>query len=214
MAFLPLILSSLEPLSQGEVRALDRVFIKKSDTEITLNVPFVHQINDLEEEDKAAISTTACGPSALAMLFKFYGVNTDLNQVIENLPGSVYVKGRYFINLKEGTEIYNFKPLEIDPRPERIYETLKEGNPVVLNIQNYDGITGHAVVVVGIKGFDGQKAKSLIVHDPFKAAYREFEYLTDQTLKQPEGYTLSIGSNSPFYIMKDIKDHQAVSFTS
>lgn len=165
-----------------------------------LEVPFVHQIDALPEDQKANIRGTACGPAAITMALKYLGYEIDLMGVIEKLPTTVYVKGARFYNLYAGPELFGKEVHRFKNSPAAIFEALSAGNPVILNIQNYDGITGHAVVVVGMKGFDGEKADTLIIHDPFVGAYREFEYIDNWNLRQPEGYVTPIGILDPFYV--------------
>lgn len=167
---------------------------------VVLSVPFVHQIDDLPEDKKDEIETTACGPASLTMIFKYLDLDISLYEVIEKLPSNVYVRGRMFYQLDKGPAEFDLRSISFKNSTQEIYNRLKNEQPIVLNIQNYDGITGHAVVVVGIKGFDGVKAKSLIVHDPWVGPYREFEYINENTLKQPEGYYLPIGILDPFVI--------------
>ena len=175
-------------------------FIINSDTEVLLDVPFVHQIEDLPEERKAGIRATACGPSSLAMVFNYLETEVTLWEVIEKLPTSVYVRGSMFYNLYAGADYFNHHSVRFKNSPQEIFDHLKNERPVIMNIQNYDGITGHAVVVVGMKGFDGEKAEALIAHDPYVEAYREFEYIDDWNLLQPEGFINRIGNLDPFYL--------------
>ncbi len=175
-------------------------FLENTTENVVLSVPFVHQIDDLPEDKKAEIRTTACGPAALTMIFNYMGMDVSLYEVIEKLPTEVYVRGRMFYRLDKGPKEFELAGVQFKNSPKAIFEQLKAEKPVVLNIQNYDGITGHAVVVVGMKGFDGENARSLIVHDPWVGPYREFEYINANTLKQPEGYNLPIGILDPFVI--------------
>lgn len=175
-------------------------YILKSDSSIILNVPFVHQIDDLTEQEKTIIRSTACGPAALTMLFKFHGKDTNLSEVISKLPNSVYVKGQRFYNLAKGPEYFSMKAAQIEKSPNDIFEILQKGEPIILNVQNYDGITGHALVIVGMLDFDGEKASALIVHDPYVGPYRQFPYESEEVLRQPEGYLNYLGIMNPFYI--------------
>ncbi|MFA6981987.1 MAG: C39 family peptidase [Patescibacteria group bacterium] len=194
-----LILSTKDtPLEQ--ITAEGSVFLAKSEENIVLKVPFVHQIDDLSEKEKPLVRTTACGPAALTMLFRFHGTNVSLEEVIAKLPTTVYVKGQRFYNLYKGAEYFSMTSTEIEKTPKSIFETLEKGEPIILNVQNYDGITGHALVVVGMIGFDGEKASSLVVHDPFVGPYRVFPYASETTLDQPEGYKNYIGILNPFYV--------------
>ena len=80
------------------------------------------------------------------------------------------------------------------------YDTLKKGYPIILNVQNYNGIIGHALLVTGIREFDGENAKSLIIHDPYVGPNKEFTFEGTFRLKQPKGYINYIGTLKPFYI--------------
>lgn len=169
-------------------------------------VEFVHQIRSLPEYRLDEIRTTACGPSALTMAMN-YATNRDykLMEVIQKLPDSVYVKGSMFYDLYSGPEYFGLEIEKLDFKYSDIFQALENGNPVILNIQNYDGITGHAVVVVGMEGFDSKNgsAETLIVHDPFTFANRRFEVVDSMTLLQPGGKYLNyLGILQPFYIVK------------
>lgn len=195
IAYIPLIISALTsyPKEMG--------FVSKQEyADIQLSSPFIHQYNDLSNDSKLYIGFTACGPAVLTMAFRRLGLDASLDSVISNLPDSVYIKGDKFYNLSEGPKYFGFKTVGIRSKPKDIYNALKGGNPIVLNIQNYNGILGHALLITGMKGFDGENAASLIAHDPFVGPNREFEYIDQSTLRQPEGYTNPIGVIMPFYI--------------
>lgn len=186
-----------------KVQAADNsIFIRNTNQEIVLNVPFIHQKDNLKGTDLEWAGGSACGPAAITMALKFNGEDYTLEEVVNKLPTNVYVRGRMFYDLMAGPEQFNYKANEIEINTEQMYKTLKSGNPILLNVQNYDGITGHEVVVVGIRGYNEETktAKSLIVHDPFRAPYREFEFINSHTLRQPEGYYNPIGIINPFYI--------------
>lgn len=205
-------LASTQGTSAFAEKNQNSIFIKNNESEILLDVPFVNQKEDLKNTPDEWAGGSACGPSALTMALKFNGEDTTLYEVANTLPTSVYIKGRMFYNLTKGPEYFGYESVEIDINGETlatdIYNTLKSGNPILLNVQNYDGITGHEVVVVGIKGYNAETktAKSLIVHDPFRAPYREFEFINPTTLRQPEGWYLSIGILKPFYITNPTSD--------
>jgi len=175
-------------------------FQENTTENVVLNVPYVNQKTDLPENKKDEILGSACGPAALTMVFKYLGEDTTLYDVISRLPTDVYIKGKMFYNLPGGAKYFGYKATSFKNTPKNIYDQLKKQNPVIMNVQNYNGITGHAIVVVGIKGYDGQKATSLIVHDPWTEAYKEYQYINANTLKQTEGYVLPIGSLDPFII--------------
>jgi hypothetical protein len=168
--------------------------------DVQLEVPFVHQYDDLPDSAKPIIVKSACGPAALTMSFQSIGVETDLMTVINKLPTSVYIKGVQFYDLPSGAKVYDKKSQVLEPTPAAIYQALRAGHPVIMNVQNYNGILGHALVVTGIRGFDGEKAASLIIHDPYVGPNREFFYQSSKTLRQPEGFTNYIGHVKPFYL--------------
>lgn len=182
----------------------DERFIKHSETDIELHVPFVHQYNDLPEDRRGEIQYTACGPTSLTIAFKYEGVETNLITVIDELPASVYTKGIGFYDLPSGAGLYNFEAVVIETSPQAFYDTLAEGHPIIINVQNYNGVIGHAMVVVGIIGFDREdnSAEALIVHDPTGGRKRIFEYDSETTLKQPGGYINIFGTGEPFYLKK------------
>lgn len=198
LVFLP-VLISINTQTSRNMGLINNVIISTQER-VQLVVPFTHQIEDLEENSKPIMKSSACGPSALTMSFNYLGENNKLDDVINKLPTDVYIKGDKFYNLPKGAEIFGKKSVEIDQTPKAIFSALENGHPVILNVQNYDGITGHALVVTGMRGFDGEHAKYLIVHDPYVGPYRSFEYINDSTLTQPEGYSLPIGILKPFYI--------------
>lgn len=170
--------------------------------DISIDAPFVHQIDDLPKDLKPIIRSTACGPAVLAMVLNHQGNNFTLEEIISKLPSSVYVKGDRYYNLMAGPNYFGYTSNKIEKSPKSLFKILNKGFPIILNVQNYDGITGHALVVIGMKGFDGEHAESLIVHDPYRNASREFKYINDNQLQQPEGYINYIGHNAPFYITK------------
>ncbi len=175
-------------------------FIERTSSDILLKVPFVHQVDDLPEDLKTLIKTSACGPAAVTMLLNFYHQNISLEEVISSLPTEVYVKGVGFFDLPKADREFGMKSVNIKPTIKSIYQTLWDGHPIILNVQNYDGITGHAVVVTGVKEYNGETAEALIVHDPYTQENVEFKILDEKTLLQPEGYTLYIGIIDPFYM--------------
>lgn len=178
----------------------DPRFLLLDSKNVQLDVPYVHQYDDLPADKKGEIMKSACGPTVLTMSFKYFGLETDLMQVIDKLPTSVYVRGAMFYDLPAGSSIYDFTSTTIEANPKAFYETLKKGYPIILNVQNYNGIIGHALVITGIRDFDGENARALIIHDPYVGPNREFTFETSRTLRQPEGYINYIGTLKPFYI--------------
>lgn len=173
--------------------------------DIQILSPFIHQVDDLEEGTLASIGVTACGPTSLTMALNQRGGNYKLNEVIDALPGYVYQKQVGFYQLNKGPETFGLKGVEIDWTTESLYSTLENGYPVIMNIQGYEGSIGHAILVLGLKGYNPQtkNAQALIAHDPYGGPYREFKYLGERSLLQPEGYTNTIGTKKPFYIVGD-----------
>ena len=51
-----------------------------------------------------------------------------------------------------------------------------------------------------MRGFNGETAESLIVHDVFVGPYREFKFITNDSLRQPEGQVNYINKSLMFYI--------------
>jgi len=188
--------------------ALESTYIMNTNDNVILEVPFVHQVNDLQENEKKIIMSSACGPASITMTLKYLGGDYNISQVINALPNNIYIKGKMFYNLTLAPSIFNKKAVVLKNNYQSIYTALKDGHPIILNIQNYNGLIGHAVVVVGIKNFDGTKAESLIIHDPYVGPYREFKYLTEKTLKQPEGFTNYIGTLSHFYVVNSEETSQ------
>lgn len=195
-----LVYKNSEPVENEE----NSIFMFKNGSHVLLNVPYTNQKEDLKDTPDGWAGGSACGPSAITMALNFNNEDISLYDVVNSLPSTVYVKGGMFYDLTSGPEYFGYTANEIDINTEQIFNTLSEGYPILLNIQNYDGITGHEVVVVGIKSYDAdtKTAKSLIVHDPFKSPYREFKYVNETTLQQPEGWYLPIGIIDPFYITK------------
>jgi hypothetical protein len=201
LALLPLITSVFStPTALAETVDVNDKFITKTESEILLDVPYINQVKNLEETEDFWAGGSACGPASLTMVVNDKGASFDLQTVVNRLPTSVYVKGKMFYDLKSGPSYLGYVSNEIEINTTEIYKTLAEGHPIVMNIQNYDGITGHAIVVVGIKGYDGEKAISLVAHDPFKAPYQVFEYINEATLKQSSGWVTPIGIIKPFYV--------------
>jgi len=176
---------------------------------VVLEVPFVDQIENLPTEKKKEIRNTACGPAAITMALNYMNYNISLWDVIDKLPTTVYIKGKMFYNLPAASNEFDKVSVSIAEDYKSIYETLKDEKPIIMNIQNYDNITGHAVLVVGIKNFNGTTAESLIVHDPYRGPYREFKYYNKRTLVQPEGYLNYIGTLKPFYLVNKPTDKLA-----
>lgn len=200
IALLPLLIATTvnNPIPEG----LETGFTVKNEENVQIIVPYNHQIEDLNEKNAYLAGGTACGPTTITMLLRHNGMETNVNEVIEILPTNVYIKGVGFYALEKGANLFNMRSVEVGYTPTDIYNALYEGNPVIMNIQNYDGLYGHAIVVTGIRGYNGDTAESLVVHDPFDGPYKRFEYVNSRTLKQPSGYYNPIGHKKPFYITR------------
>lgn len=169
---------------------------------IILNVPYYNQLKDLNELSSDYAGATACGPTALAIMLKNEGMNVDVNDILAVVPNEVYVPKVGFYRIEKGSTYFNKESVKVDFSHKNIYNALNMGKPVFLNVKNYEGSYGHAVVIVGMRGFDGEKAESLIIHDVWTGPYKEFKFNTYNTLIEPgtNGYTNYINEANLFYI--------------
>jgi hypothetical protein len=167
---------------------------------ILLNVPYFHQVRDLTEKNKQIAENTACGPTVAAIMLQNDGMNVDVNDVLAIVPNYVYQPRVGFYRMDKFAPYFNKEAVLIDFSHKNIYDALNQGKAVFLNVKNYDGSYGHALAIVGMKGFDGEKAESLIIHDVWVGPYREFKFTSNDTLEQPEGYTNYINKSLLFYI--------------
>ena len=168
---------------------------------IVLNVPYYHQIKDLNQFGTEYAGNSACGPTALAIMLKNEGMNLDPNDVLSVVPNEVYISKVGFYRIEKGPSFFNKEAEMIKFSHKNIYDALNKGKPVFLNIFNYEGYYGHAVVIVGMRGFDGEKADSLIVHDVWTGPYKEFKFKSENTLIEPgKGFINTINKNNLFYI--------------
>jgi hypothetical protein len=167
---------------------------------ILLNVPYFHQVRDLTEKNKQIAENTACGPTVAAIMLQNEGMNVNINDVLAIVPNYVYQPGVGFYRMDKFAPYFNKEAVLIDFSHKNIYDALNQGKVVFLNVKNYDGSYGHALAIVGMKGFDGEKAESLIIHDVWVGPYREFKFTSNDTLEQPEGYTNYINKSLLFYI--------------
>jgi hypothetical protein len=167
---------------------------------ILLKVPFFHQYNDLTEGNKAYALKTACGPTAAAIMLQNEGQKVDPNDLLAILPTSIYQPKVGFYRMQDFAPYFNKEAAKIEFSHKNIYETLNQGKVLFLNVKNYDSGYGHAMVIVGMKGFDGEKAESLIIHDVWVGPYREFKFNSYDTLVQPEGQVNYINKSLLFYI--------------
>jgi hypothetical protein len=167
---------------------------------ILLNVPFFHQYDSLSDYNKQLAQKTACGPTAAAIMLQNEGMNVDVNDVLAIIPNSIYQPKVGFYQMDQFAPYFNKEAVMMEYSHKNIYETLNQGKVVFLNVKNYDSGYGHAMVIVGMRGFDGQKAESLITHDVFVGPYREFKFVSYDTLRQPEGQVNYINKSLMFYI--------------
>ena len=167
---------------------------------ILLKTPFFHQYDDLSESNKEYAQKTACGPTAAAIMLQNEGIKVDPNDLLTILPRSIYQPRVGFYKMQDFAPYFEKKAVIMDFSHKNIYEALNNGKAIFLNVKNYDSGYGHAMIIVGMKGFDGNKAESLILHDVFVGPYREFKFLSNTTLRQPEGQTNYINTEMLFYI--------------
>lgn len=168
---------------------------------IVLNVPYYHQIKDLNDFGAEYAGNSACGPTALSIMLKNEGINVDPNDVLAMVPNEVYISRVGFYRIEKGASYFNKETELLEFSHKNIYDSLNKGKPVFLNIFNYEGYYGHAVVIVGMRGFDGEKADSLIVHDVWTGPYKEFKFNSYNTLIEPgKGFINVINPNNLFTI--------------
>jgi uncharacterized protein YvpB len=167
---------------------------------ILLNVPFFNQYNDLSDYNKELVGKTACGPTAAAIMLQNEGMKVDINDVLAILPNSIYQPKVGFYQMDQFASYFNKEAVKMEFSHKNIYDTLNKGKVIFLNIKNYDSGYGHAMVIVGMRGFNGETAESLIVHDVFVGPYREFKFITNDSLRQPEGQVNYINKSLMFYI--------------
>lgn len=167
---------------------------------ILLKVPFFHQYDDLNPQMKEYALKTACGPTAASIMLQADGVKVDPNDLLAILPTSIYQPKVGFYRMQDFAPYFNKEAVMLEYSHKNIFETLNMGKPVFINVKNYDSGYGHAMIIVGMAGYDGERAESLITHDVFVGPYREFKFLSYDTLLQPEGQTNYINKSMLFYI--------------
>jgi len=167
---------------------------------ILLKVPFFHQFNDLNESNKKLVEKTACGPTVAAVMLQNENMKVDVNDVLAILPNSIYQPKVGFYQMQDFAPYFNKEAVMLQYSHKNIYDALNKGKVVFLNIKNYDSGYGHAVAIVGMNGFDGERAESLIIHDVFVGPYREFKFIDYDTLRQPEGQVNYINKSMLFYL--------------
>lgn len=168
---------------------------------ILIKAPYFNQISDLSDRNKEYAGGTACGPTSLAIMLSHAGVKVDPNDTLKVLPLNVYIPRVGFVDIKAGASYFNKTSVDIEFSHKNIYETLDQGHPVFINLFNYDSGYKHGAVIVGMKGFNGEKADSLIIHDVWTEAYQEFKFNTVDTLIEPKNGNMNIiNKNNLFYI--------------
>jgi uncharacterized protein YvpB len=174
---------------------------EKQKINITLKVPYFNQITDLNKESMDYAGLTACGPTSLAIMLKYSGQDVDVNDVLKILPLEVYLPKIGFLDLSKGAKYFNREAVPVKFDHQEIYLVLEQGYPVFINIKNYDSGYGHGMVIIGMKGYDGKKAESLIAHDVWTKEYQEFKFNTYDTLIEPGKRNINtINKSNLFYI--------------
>jgi hypothetical protein len=192
--------------------------INAGPTVILPNVPYVHEYYSLLNEDPEVVKKiwwSACGPASLTMALQYLTVpgTETLWSVIKKLPSDVYIQGDQTYNLTKGAAVFGKKAVSLERSATGIYKALKAGHPVILNVTNYNGSVGHYMVVVGIIGYDGKNARSLIIHDPGyddpNGEMLEFPFTGPTKIIQPARlrprsgpFTVDFGNanQAPFYV--------------
>lgn len=167
---------------------------------ILLKVPFFHQYDDLNQKNKDIVQKSACGPTVAAIMLQNENMKVDINDVLAILPNSIYEPLVGFYQMQDFAPYFNKEAVMMEYSHKNIYDALNKGKVVFINVKNYDSGYGHAMAIVGMNGFDGEKADSLIMHDVFVGPYREFKFINYNTLRQPEGQTNYINESMLFYI--------------
>ena len=122
------------------------------------------------DPDNGTLGGEGCAVAALAMVFKFYGIDTDPQQLNWYLPvvggytdrGWVYWDRAVWLAPNRVRHVY-----EDLPTYQLIDSNLAHGNPVIVRVRLRSGIT-HFVVVAGKDGFD------YLIRDPGAGAAKGF----------------------------------------
>ena len=113
-------------------------------------------------EENGTLGGEGCAVAAAAMVFKFYGVETDPQQLNWFLP-SVERIHRERLDLLGSRGVVRARPRPARvrglPSYQLIDSNLARGNPVIVRVRLPNGIT-HFVVIAGKDGFD------YLVRDP------------------------------------------------
>src|SRR3989338_6868218 len=93
------------------------IFIVSNDKRVQLNVPYFSQLNDISDEVKEKVGSTACGPAVVAMALKYIKMDINVDDVIFKLPNSVYVKGKGFNDLPSASKYFDKEGIKIEQNP-------------------------------------------------------------------------------------------------
>ena len=127
-------------------------------------------------DDNGTIGGEGCAVAAAAMVFKFYGIETDpqqLNWFLTNVDGFtdrgwLYWDRAAWFAPDRVRHVYEDLPLHLNSST----ITLLHGNPVIVRVHLRSGVT-HFVVIAGKDGFD------YLIRDPGAGATKGFYPLRD-----------------------------------
>ena len=149
---------------------------------VELPVPSFYQGDERWHDDplggvaeNGTVGGQGCAVAAVAMLFQFYGINTDpqqLNWFLTDVGGYtdqgwVYWERAAWIAPDKVRHVY-----EDLPSYNLIDGNLEQGNPVIVRVRLRGGVT-HFVVIAGKDGFD------YLIRDPGAGAAKGFYPLRD-----------------------------------
>ncbi len=121
-----------------------------------VEVPYVHQIGNY------------CGPSALAMVMRYWGQPVDQYELAESFH-PFPPRGLSGAQVKELAAGYQFAAYSFSGEREVLLEHLSKGRPLIVALSSSSLLNlNHYVVVVG---WDSQE-RNWIVHDPADGPYR------------------------------------------
>jgi uncharacterized protein YvpB len=121
-----------------------------------IEVPYIRQVGNY------------CGPSALAMVLRYWGHPADQNTLAEAFR-PFPPRGLSGAQLKELAASYHFTAYSFSGSPEAILDHLSKGRPLIVALSSSQLLNqNHYMVVVG---WDAQK-RNWIVHDPAEGPYR------------------------------------------
>jgi len=175
---------------------------EKQKVNILIKAPYFNQITDLSDKNLEYAGGTACGPTSLAIMLKYSGLDVDPNDVLKMVPLEVYIPKLGFVDIKAGASYFNREAVDIEFSHKNIYKTLDQGHPVFINIFNYDSGYKHGAVIVGLKNFDGEKAESLVIHDVWTKGYQEFKFHTNDTLVEPGNGNINVINKALLFYIK------------